>query len=881
VSGARFVRADLHVHLNPDGVDEPAHTAAEYIEAAVNRGIEVLAITDHNTTRNVRPALKAARGKPILVLPGIEVGSRDGHLIALFGPDGLDEAEDFATSATLDLGPVLGDGSRRSAHTMLHLLNEVSRRGGIGIIAHVDAGAGIQSTVKRSELAELLSHPALAGVEFRELKNLRSWFSDDDPDDSRRAAWSARQRKEDLRERGLALIMSSDAHDSSLVGKDGTDRPLTRLRVGDRTYTAVTNALLHNPKARCKVEADIPASYPHLVSVSFVGGFLGGVSLDLSQNLNCLIGGRGSGKSTALLAVRAALGAAIEDDEDPDDPYRMPDETTVRFVDAAGTERTATRARGGSPVDEGGRPVELTLADLGQGQTGNVASSYRSQPLQMLSYLDEFCDLDREIDAERAVLDRLADNAADVVRTSFRQEEYRAATDERQKLEANIKAAQKGKLEDIASWAIRLATQQAMIGQLRSHVDRLSTARSTAGVPSLDEIARETKTDLAQRPLSDMVDPLSTAVRELNAALKGADTARTSTVKNATSALTKVLSEWDAEYKRWDDRRKQRQSELEAEGLKVQAGALTAMGSRFETLTKRLAELQDKRRQHLAALTERDSLLTELAEARRLIYERRRKTLKLVTRRANESSLGLKVSVTFRREGVRKPWRDWLGPKFRFKADRLMRLGVAMTPQDFARHIAAGELDPIRKLTDTKGDRQAFFTTEDLDQIAALSWDERFALETMRLEDLPRIEVADSEHGLPREFDRLSAGQQRSVLLSLLLCADRSDPLIIDQPEDHLDAPYIATGVVRHLEQAKQRRQVIIATHNANLAVLGDSELVIPLYAEDGKGTVYDAGAVDDPATLRHVCRLLEGGASAFTRRGRRYGFEFLRIPAL
>lgn len=141
--------------------------------------------------------------------------------------------------------------------------------------------------------------------------------------------------------------------------------------------------------------------------------------------------------------------------------------------------------------------------------------------------------------------------------------------------------------------------------------------------------------------------------------------------------------------------------------------------------------------------------------------------------------------------------------------------------------------------------------------------------------------MKDDEHGTPREFNQLSAGQQRSVLLSLLLCADRSDPLVIDQPEDHLDAPYIASGVVRHLEQAKERRQVIIATHNANLTVLGDAELVLPLYADSGKGTVVNPGAVDDPATLVHVCRLLEGGAVAYARRGCRYGFEFVGIPDL
>jgi ABC-type cobalamin/Fe3+-siderophores transport system ATPase subunit len=96
-----------------------------------------------------------------------------------------------------------------------------------------------------------------------------------------------------------------------------------------------------------------------------------------------------------------------------------------------------------------------------------------------------------------------------------------------------------------------------------------------------------------------------------------------------------------------------------------------------------------------------------------------------------------------------------------------------------------------------------------------------------------------------KEFDELSACQQRSVLLSLLLCAERSQPMILDQPEDHLDAEYIASAVVGHLEQAKERRQVIIATHIANLTVLGDAELVIPMVSDGKRGSVADAGAVD------------------------------------
>lgn len=880
MAGARFVRADLHVHLSPEGADEMTQAADDYVAAALNKQIEVLGITDHNSVANVRPALTAAEGKPILILPGIEVGSSDGHLLAFFPPDDLDQLEAFATAQNLALGARLADGSRRSTRTMRNLLDEIQTRGGFGIAAHVDANDGIQAMVARGELAELLSHPALAGLEFRRLENLQRWFGAEDHDDDRQNAGAARLREPELAERGIALVMSSDAHDSSLVGKDGTDQPLTRLRVGEPSYTAVRNALLYNPKARCKVEADLPASFPRVLSASFQGGFLDGVSIEFADNLNCLIGGRGSGKSTALLAIRAALGAQQGPDEDDfNDAERMPQRTVVRFVDPAGTERVAVRELGDIARDEDSLPIELPLADLSQGESAYVASNYRTDRQQMLAFLDSFCRLEQELDAERDVLERLNDNAAEVKRTAFREQDYKQAALDRQKLEASIKSARAGKLEEVATWALRLATQQALIEQIRQQLERAGAAPTTPLMAALGALAKETGTDLEQRPIADFAQPLDATLVQLNEALKQAGSAHVSSVKAATTALTKLLEDWDEEFARWQTRRRQRTEELEQQGFKVQAGALTTMGERLQALTKQLADLSEKRRQHKAALAERDQLLEQLRERRRLIFERRRATLRLVAQRANDSTLGLRINVSYSHEAMRKVWRDWLSPRFRHRGQRLIRLSRSIKPWQFAELVKSGNRGATQALTDDQGDGQPFFTSDDIEQISELAWEEVFELETMRLEDVPRIDVSDSDHREAREFNHLSAGQQRSVLLSLLLCADRADPLIVDQPEDQLDAPYIATGVVRHLERPKERRQLIIDTHNANLTVLGDAELVVPLYAEGGVGTVRDAGAVDDSVTLSHVCRLLEGGASAYARRGQRYGFEFSRVP--
>jgi DNA repair ATPase RecN len=98
--------------------------------------------------------------------------------------------------------------------------------------------------------------------------------------------------------------------------------------------------------------------------------------------------------------------------------------------------------------------------------------------------------------------------------------------------------------------------------------------------------------------------------------------------------------------------------------------------------------------------------------------------------------------------------------------------------------------------------------------------------------------------------------------------------------EDRLDGRYIAGAVVRHLEAAKERRQVLIATHSANLVVLGDAELVVPMRVRNGQGKLYAVGAVNRTETRDQVCALLEGGTQAYRKRGERYGFTFASEPA-
>jgi ABC-type lipoprotein export system ATPase subunit/predicted nuclease with TOPRIM domain len=876
--GSTFLRADLHVHTHPDSDTSPAPDLDPYIDAAIASGIDVLAITDHNTVQFTRPAMAAADKKQLLVLPGIEVSTHDGHLLALFDPADIAVLEGFANPTNLRLGD-LRDGEQRSSRSILDLVQEIDRLGGLAIPAHVDVGKGMGTSLKPAELIELLTNPALAGLEFGSKEALETWFTPQDDDEPRKAAWHARQKVPEPRERGLARLMSSDAHSPDKVGRDRASRTLTRLRLDDPNFAAVRNAIALNPKARCKAEVELPSVYPRIVSAKFEGGFLDGVSLNFSDNLTCLIGGRGSGKSTALLAIRAALGAATGSDEDPDDADRMPDVTTVRFIDSTGSERTAIRRRGQLPEDAAaGSAIRLRLADLGQDESGRLARGYNDNPELLIEFLDTFLVRHVFDEAEADGLARLEDNASEVKRTFGAEKQIKELEREHGRLEAQLKAATVSKVELIAKWATLLAAQGPMLETLEEQLNE-AVQPDIGPIPDLEGLASAFDVDLAARPAVDFVngdDGLRQALAKFGAGRKVIQTKATTELKDAARPVRERLDAWKADQVDLAKRLQAKRAELEAQGLKVQAGAVEEIARRLKAVNVKLRELRQKRQEHTEALKARAKLLNALYTNRDNLYSLREQTVRQIADKANTYSDELAIRVFYRKAAVNSEWIDWLKRTFDFRRPRVEQLAGQISPGEFADAILHRRHERLLDLKDQSDN--PFFTADTLQR--GWQWDQLFELETMRLEDSPRIEIQRKGSSDRQSFDHLSAGQQRSVLLSLLLCAERSEPLVLDQPEDHLDGKYIAEAVVQHLEAAKERRQVIIATHSANLTVLGDAELVVPMKVKDGHGAPYELGAVDRPATRDEVCALLEGGVEAYKKRGQRYGFRFASVPS-
>jgi hypothetical protein len=151
--------------------------------------------------------------------------------------------------------------------------------------------------------------------------------------------------------------------------------------------------------------------------------------------------------------------------------------------------------------------------------------------------------------------------------------------------------------------------------------------------------------------------------------------------------------------------------------------------------------------------------------------------------------------------------------------------------------------------------------------------DRLYELETVELRDMPRIELKMVD--AYASTGDVSPGERCATILPILLLESAS-PLLIDQPEDQIDPPYIYGAVVKGIVRGKANRQLLFVTHNPNIPVLGDAERVFKLAATpQGKGAIVRTGNVDE---LRDELEVLEGGPAAFVRRGQRYGNRTERL---
>ncbi len=266
------------------------------------------------------------------------------------------------------------------------------------------------------------------------------------------------------------------------------------------------------------------------------------------------------------------------------------------------------------------------------------------------------------------------------------------------------------------------------------------------------------------------------------------------------------------------------------------------------------------------------------------IYQHRAAFANVINENLKNTVDGFIVSVKFEKGLYSTDFETQIKSLMEWKTSRVPKAEVLakhISPLDFAIAVKKGNLDFLKTIVDENSSR--VFPDSEISRILQKvrehnSYED---FETINYQDRPSIKVTKQITGesgnsefLTRSLSQLSLGQQQSILLAILLQSKSNVPLVIDQPEDNLDSEFIYKTIVANLRKIKEKRQVIIVTHNANIAVLGDAELILPLKSTNIRSGVKEAGSIDRKETRELCCEILEGGRQAFIRRQEIYGIK-------
>jgi hypothetical protein len=623
-----------------------------------------------------------------------------------------------------------------------------------------------------------------------------------------------------------------------------------------------------------------PDAHHVLRSLRVTGGFLGGTKLDFADGLNCFIGGRGAGKTTALEFLRFGLGLMPDPKTHPQRHRSL--EALVKANLGSGrisvelrtkTNMVYTAGRAATEnvqvVNEQGVAVPISLdrdlifsADVfSQNEIEEIASS----PASQLALLDRFQERDASaIAKELAQIHRnIEQSSIDLRRMDQEIDDLRSKASELIAIEEKLKglaevggpdaekinAAHAAKAlrarEERAPGAIVLAVQKvarevtASAAALQATVDGQldATLREGSNRESIDAILTEVRT--FEHFMLATSDGVTAAALDTEAKIAGHAVALAEHHAAQESAYRAIVSESE-----------------QLGGAAAERAALQAAQAVAVTAQK---EQQAKETQRQTQRTARSSLLARLSELRDMRFDLRKQVAQRLTQQFST------IRVTVMQAAELGQYRDLIADSLKGiglkQTAASERLAQAFLPTELAHVVAHGDHSAII-------DRAGFDEERARKIINALhDGGMAYQLETVELADRPCIELRDG--ALYKDSSKLSTGQRCTTILPILLVQSER-PLMIDQPEDNLDNAFVYDTIVKALRDVKGSRQVIFVTHNPNIPVLGEAERVF-VFASDGQhASLRQVGTVDE--CKEDIELILEGGREAFLQRKARYG---------
>ena len=900
VPGARWFKADLHVHtiddLPGDRTKMPPDLGAPsdsdqtivnyarcFLRKAAERQVHVIGVTPHSPRIDAQASAvwqiveewncgvdddgTPFREKIYAVFPGFEPALKNGrsglHLLFIFDPE--IGRERYFKAFDLVMGGVspwsektlqLSSKSAEEAFRELRSFHDrecpasgPSRWRYLVLAPHVDGEKGLLGAQK-AQVLQIFQHHEIAGLELgdgklpQETERRRSWL------------------KDGMADHHQAFFHGSDAYTVDDIGARHTWFKLASPRIEALRQAFIASDSRMRIAYERHEEGDlveVPAldvtvnRRPWLKSITVKGraSFFGAgdesraTRFDLSPDLTCIIGGSMTGKSTLLDGLRVYTRAPL-----PQDPA-IKDQVKTRG---------RTRFLGGSPEVE----LECPASDPTAALRDRWPAAFHAQnELQRLSQdpeaieeilmrlaeseVDEIKDrarrlgaLDREL---RRAVPLLAKNDADLADAEQAFERCQNAVAELDAFsEAGVETLHRAS-RDFREWQDAYGASNELLGAAR----RLTRSAESFEAPVIDD---DVGSILRTHGIHETGDDFLARWRRLRLLLRSLSE-ELAEANGVTESVVAALEDHERTVRVDVERR------LAGHGLDgARIKEFQALSSQASLLASYEAALQQIRGRLEAGERSFKALITDRAN----LVEQQRAAFDRVIGAVQAQFDGRFVARRIK-QGDRRPLDRFIRDLNQRGVTRWWNENQQPSPRRLLEALTADRLAAVGMSPAVQATFREALSQSKRRELAAIRCPDRYLLE-LRMDD-----------GSFRSLDSLSGGQRVSVLLSLLLETRDDLPLVIDQPEDELDNRFLFDTVLPALKRLKGRRQIILATHNANIVVNGDADQVIQLEATADRGRVAQAGAIEEPAVRDAIVRTVDGGDDAFRLRRLKYGF--------
>lgn len=878
LSGLIFKKFDLHIHTpaSTDFKDRSA-TVEDIIDEALSKDLTGIAITDHQTGRLVDEAIKIGKRKGLVVFPGVEIklsGGKSGvHLLVIFDIDKNSEhiKQFLNTIQIYEQNGVPNNIASKSVTDVLEALR-IFDSTAIASLAHCHSSQGVTGEM-RGELRTKIFEPkyeSLLGAEANE----SDFLHPDRKQNRTRVVDLFDGQNKDFHYKKLGVYQSSDAHSIADIGTS-----FTYFKVDNDVTIEDLRQCFINRDSRIRQSFEFnETAFPNICQLTVNQGFLDGQVFEFHTGLNCLLGGKGSGKSLTIELLRFCLNQPPLDET----LRRDHDSKLETCLKSFGEVQTVIE-------DESGKRFKITrqfdpslnnpttIIDCSDNQEKSFAVD-EIFPVLFLSqneivkiaedrtgantrkFIDRFFDFrkyHREIQGLTLELDFIDTQFADGIRAHTK---YKQTQESISNLNEEI-----DKLDRLLNSEIFESYKES------EKVDRDLEIRVNR-VSEIKRFAETSLNDLKSLFFEDDSDVKNPYFRRVKTKAKEAYNSALRGYSSIVKELEKFVDNVEEIETEWKIKFEEIRNNYLANMREAGEGILSIEAARQEknrALKKELIALetyQNKANNIEVIAKRRNEIVEKLEKTFKDYFQERRNKCRQFTELSNGS-----LRVTIEEGADTSVFQSNLSKLKRgsfLRNDDISLVTQNIRPSEFVKAIMRyeykGRLDrnQLELIVEKTG-----LEMESVEKLVLHLLDNCSLEEILKLQhnsmpqDVPKIEYKVS--GIYKDLNSLSVGQKATSLL-LIALSEGTFPIVIDQPEDSLDLRTIWDDVCSKIRGAKDQRQFILTTHNSSVAVASDTDKFTIVVADANKGQILFSGSMTSKNIKKEVIEYLEGGLQTY-----------------